>query len=44
MLIPYEAKITDDHQYGFQRNGSNVGDFFAIRQLRMNGKTYIYVP
>jgi len=44
MLNPYETRITEDHPYGFQRNGSNFGEFyFAIKQLRMNGKTVRYL-
>jgi hypothetical protein len=44
MLNPYETSITEDHQYGFQRNGSKFSEFyFAIKQLIMNGKTVRYL-
>ena len=43
MLNPYETIITEDHRYGFQSNGSNFGDFFATKHLRMKGKSQIFI-
>jgi hypothetical protein len=31
MLIPYAEEIVGDHQYGFRRNRSTIGQIFYIR-------------